>query len=684
LGILIASRYTQFYQAINTPYCLFYNISIITATISLLSGLFFKSPGVRFCCFFFSGALLYLLYNSDKEALFINFKANGEKELEIYGKVCSPSLPYPDNIRFMFSIDSTSRGADFLRKKTVLCLGKERIAQGASLRITGKIKIPGRRANHYEFDEFSYLLSNGIATKFTIDSLTLRNEPISFLNKSANRFRSGVALVINNFSDPDQRAIFYAAFLGETEYLSSNLKLSFRNSGIYHLLSISVLHAAMLIAACYFLIGLLPIPLRYRHCIALLTIWLYQCFIGFIPCLFRATLMATLIIVTFLFQKKSYPVQAIGLAGTIWLLISPESLFQPGYQLSFAATFGILTIYPVLNRFLPVNPNRFINYFLTNLFSSFYLSITGLICTLPIILYYFGSVSIYGLFENLVAVPVMTFAMWSFFMAIVCTVFFPLLAPLPVFLCKFLLTILIVTANFSFAIPWSSVQAHAMSTGVLIIFSIAMVTIAIIKKKYQKTTLLLVLPILLCSVATDILVQRLNASVAITKFNTGEDSMYAINWRNKKVWLIISERKKRTTDQCLKIAQNWILHQGNSSIEVILFLAKNKNTPAEIPVWQNLFTKTTVPLDDSLLFIHTSSSILEKSSDTCVITNRNDTLWVKVARSDIKIRFPMTGIDTRISLQNYGIDCVKHITSPCVITLKKDGFGIHIYKFPGK
>lgn len=252
LGIVVSSRYTLYYQAANTPCCIFYNGIIITATISLFIGILVKSPVIRFCCFFLSGLLFYQLYSSNKEILYENLKNSIEKELLVYGKVSSTPLPYPKDIRYLFSIDSTSPDAEFLRNKIVMCLGKTPIPQGVTARITGKIKIPGRRTNPYEFDDFSYLLSNGIATRFMVDSLSVENESISFLKKISSSFRSGVASVINNFTDPDHRAIFYAAFLGETQYLSSNLKTSFRNSGIYHLLSISGLHAAMLIGASYF------------------------------------------------------------------------------------------------------------------------------------------------------------------------------------------------------------------------------------------------------------------------------------------------------------------------------------------------------------------------------------------------------------------------------------------------
>ena len=73
---------------------------------------------------------------------------------------------------------------------------------------------------------------------------------------------------------------------------------------IYHLLAISGLHASMLIEQPTFS-GTFPVTKNTRHVAALVVLWLYQLFIGFIPSLFRATIMASLVIGSFLYQKKT-------------------------------------------------------------------------------------------------------------------------------------------------------------------------------------------------------------------------------------------------------------------------------------------------------------------------------------------------------------------------------------------
>ncbi len=674
-GILIVSTFFKNGFDSSFIHSSLYNIALFAAILSLVGGVIAKRLKFRFLYFLFAGILVYILYLSHKESMFHYLGNIAGKQIFVYGKVCSPLLPYPDNLRFLFSIDSSSADNKFLRKNVVLCISKDSVIQGSSLKLSGVIKLPGRQKNPHEFDEYSFLLSNGISSRFIVDSISQLAAPIPFAKKVSNHFRSGVSKVINLFTVSDHRALLYAAFLGETEYLSADQKLSFRRSGIYHLLSISGLHAAMLIAACYFTLSLLPIPLLYRHCISLIAIWLYQCFIGFIPCLFRATIMATMIIITFIFQKKNYTVQAIGLAGTIWLLFSPDNLFQPGFQLSFAATFGILTIYPVLQRFLPDIQNRFLNYAVSNLLTSFYLSLTGLICTTPVILYYFGSVSIYGLIANLIAVPAMSIAMWFFFAAIICSIFLPFLTSTPVYFCKLMLSIITASANFSLNLPFCIVDAHAFSAGFLLIFVLVFIAIATVKIKFQKKLIILSIPILLGSAAADIVFQRFSKSIDITEFSAEPGTMYSVKWTDQKVWLFINCPNPEKIGNFLKTAQNWIRHQGNASFSLVFYSGPDIDSEIQaiLPSTRLIqLAKKGIPIKDSISFIINSRSVLTQSQNICTIKNRNDSLFAKISKGDAEVYFPLQSNIPCLTIHNKSTNHYEFKTNPCIVQLRKN------------
>lgn len=661
-----------------------YHYTIAASTISLASGIIVKRWFTRFLLFFLTGCLIYLVYVSNKEHLFSELKVNNGN-LTIYGKVTSPSLPYPKNIRFLLRVDSSSLNSSILNGKTILCMCKDSAVQGSKIKMTGSINVPGRKTNPFEFDEFSYLMSKGISAKFKVDSIEITPSSRSAFDKVSSMFRTGISRIISLFTDSNQKAILFAAFLGETEYLSTDLKNSFRNSGVYHLLSISGLHAAMLIGACYFILNFLPIPVTFRHVIALITIWSYQIFIGFIPCLFRATLMASLIIITFLLQKKSYPVQSIGLAGSIWLLLSPDSLFQPGYQLSFAATFGILTIFPVLNKFTPNIHNKHLNYTISSILSSLYLSFTGLLSTLPIILYYFGSVPIYGLIVNLVAVPIMTVAMWLFFSAILFS--FTPISFITVFFCKQALSALIIVTDFFSTLPLSTVYISSMRITVLFTFLFVCISIATVHKNYRLYMLLLCIPIFTGSAAIDILFSQQRNSVVITKFNVEQMSMYAVDWANGKIWLFMDCSNSKAVSKYLKTAQTWLHHQGSHTFDAILFTAPPQGL-SDIQMFIDATSASHVfhkvhSIKDSIQCIQSFSSLTSRHQNICRIMNRNDTLITSISEGQNELLIKTCKNSSYLNIYNKNGNKTEFISEPCVVKLKKNGYRIKYLRYHG-
>jgi len=60
----------------------------------------------------------------------------------------------------------------------------------------------------------------------------------------------------------------------------------------------------------------------------------------------RAGIMATLAFIASFFGREQDGSMALVLAGMVMLLASPLILFDVGFQLSFAATAGILWLYP--------------------------------------------------------------------------------------------------------------------------------------------------------------------------------------------------------------------------------------------------------------------------------------------------------------------------------------------------
>lgn len=559
----------------------FYIIKIIAAMLSFFIIVFFSSRRVRFIAFF----LLSLLYCTLRSTEYhcISSLLNETQTLRcshmISGNVISSPVHVKQGYRFLVkcktaSFDSTNK----LKGKIVQCTGKVSPVFCADVLVYGYCRAPSKALRSWDFNESQVLLSKGIWAKMTVDSISIVSSP-NPLKKVAEQFRERVLTVLDRLHNPAHRAILQASFLGESDYLTDEIKEIFRKSGIYHLLAISGLHASMLIAATYIFLALFPVKSNVKHVVALAVLWLYQIFIGFIPSLFRATIMATLIIGSFLYQKKNYSLQSIGLAGTLWLLHSPESLFLPGFQLSFAATIGIITISPVLNRLVPKAESEITDFVLSRILSALSISLSGFLSTLPILIFHFGSVSIFGILANLIAVGVMTLNMWSFFLSLFFDTIVPFVSSGCIKISALMMDLLIWISKLADQIPWSMVQMDKPYTEMLFGYLVFLIGFISIDKKYTMSYLKWCLPILVFLFPAISLLKTNNHKIYLERFSSKSCTVVAVCWPHRGVWVLSNDSGFEYRRLYKYTVQAWMRHLRNVHEEKILFF---NTTSAEI------------------------------------------------------------------------------------------------------
>ena len=120
--------------------------------------------------------------------------------------------------------------------------------------------------------------------------------------------------------------------------------------------------------------------------------------IGFQPSSIRAGIMGGLFVLAQAFGRKSVGTRAIILTGGIMLIINPLLLFYDiGFQLSFLAVFGIISLAPYFKK-------RVKSTILATTLSAY-------IFTAPILLYNFGKISFVGPLTNILIIPVIYWIM---------------------------------------------------------------------------------------------------------------------------------------------------------------------------------------------------------------------------------------------------------------------------------
>ncbi|MEM1131769.1 MAG: ComEC/Rec2 family competence protein [Pseudomonadota bacterium] len=197
-----------------------------------------------------------------------------------------------------------------------------------------------------------------------------------------------------------------------------------RRSGLAHLLAISGLHVSALIGAVFLLVlkllALSPtLALRWRLPVvaafagALAGI-AYTIFTGGAVPTIRACIAALLILLALVLGRDPLSLRLIGFAALVILLIWPETLVGPSFQLSFAAVVAIIALYdaPFMRRLSAERDEK--QFGLIQRIGRFaaLLFLTGLvieITLMPIALYHFHKAGIYGALANIIAIPLTTF-----------------------------------------------------------------------------------------------------------------------------------------------------------------------------------------------------------------------------------------------------------------------------------
>ena len=221
---------------------------------------------------------------------------------------------------------------------------------------------------------------------------------------------------------PDQAGAFASAILtGDRSAIDPALLEDLRKSNLAHLLAISGLHMGLLTGFVFALVryGFALIPyfaLRFpakkiAAVLALLAGLAYLGVSGANIATQRAFIMVSVMLVAVLLDRPAITLRAVALAAMIILALRPETIVEPGFQMSFAATSALVATFDHLRRVkwwraLQFGRFRRLSPVLALIASS---AIAGA-ATAPISAFHFNQIAKLGLLANLMSVPVMGLA----------------------------------------------------------------------------------------------------------------------------------------------------------------------------------------------------------------------------------------------------------------------------------
>jgi competence protein ComEC len=263
--------------------------------------------------------------------------------------------------------------------------------QGAVIRLLAVVRAPNGPS--HGFDERTWLRRQGVHVVLHVDEWTQVGRR-GGLGGAGDGLRRWLRAASSPGLAGERRAVLEGILLGDDNGLGSGLKQAFRRSGLYHLLAVSGQNVVLLAGGVLALAMLLGLPRVTGHVCALGAIIAYVLAVGPQPSVIRAAVAGGATSVAWLAGRGRDAWHVLLVAAVVLLAWNPYSLYDAGFQLSFAAVAAIFVVVPFAKRLLEGYPLPEI------VGMPVAVSVACTVATAPILWLQFGRVPLLGVLAN--------------------------------------------------------------------------------------------------------------------------------------------------------------------------------------------------------------------------------------------------------------------------------------------
>lgn len=269
------------------------------------------------------------------------------------------------------------------------------IPVGTVLMVSGKMEEISSPRNPGEFDSQQYYGAERIYYFMKDCKIRKSSKDYSIYGQSFCEVRQKFQEILA-FSAGSDAPAFEAILLGEKENLEEKTKIRYQMGGIIHILAISGLHISLLGMGFYKIMQKAGFGVWSAGIFSLIFILQYGMMTGGSVSTMRAVCMFLLSVGAKILGRCYDMLTALSCSGILLLLDCPANLFHSSFLLSFGAVLGIGTFMPVFIKRIG-SKHKIVQMLLG--------SVAVQLFTLPMILWFYGEVSVAGIVLNLLVLP---------------------------------------------------------------------------------------------------------------------------------------------------------------------------------------------------------------------------------------------------------------------------------------
>lgn len=343
-------------------------------------------------------------------------------------------INYVVNIEKVEAIEESARGIPGRPAGKILLTvsgNGQSYTYGDRLRVTTTPVIPSEPGQPGEFNYRKYLQLQGIQlTAKSWQGAGVRKIGTGEVNlfvEACLRFKGELVSVTRATLAPQYAGLLQGVIFGSGGLIDNQTRNDFAMTGVVHILSVSGYHVALLVAICLFFINIFRINRKAGIAFTVVVTLAYTVMSGASPPAVRSLIMGWALLAAQYFKRDYDWVNSLSLAALVILLIDPFCLASAGFQLSFAATWGVLYLTPQINKLgafffssagnnevvLPKIPLHLMKKrgVWRLISSSAGITVSAQIAVFPIAAFYFNYFSIIAVPANLIIVPLTTLVM---------------------------------------------------------------------------------------------------------------------------------------------------------------------------------------------------------------------------------------------------------------------------------
>lgn len=298
-------------------------------------------------------------------------------------------------------------------------------ARGDRIHVTGTLHSIDPPRNPGEFDAKAWMLQKGI----TCEILVARPDDLLIGKKASNYSVFGMAsrcrqwmektLRLGISDDPVVCDLLEGMVLGVTSGMPDSLQQDFRNTGTFHLFSVSGLHVGMIGLILWQVLKMAGVGRRWSVGVIVPALFFYVLITGWKASSIRAAVMSAIFLIGMTSSRQPVPFNSICAAAFLILVQWSGDLFNPGFQFSFLVVATILLFAvplhdlirkhchpdPFVPRQLWTGRQRWASGVVEKLGGVFSVSAAAWLGSFPLSLFYFHLISLSAFPTNLVIIP---------------------------------------------------------------------------------------------------------------------------------------------------------------------------------------------------------------------------------------------------------------------------------------